>query len=395
MPRQGKGAHLRFVDEHRDAAGRIVTKASWIIQDGRYQRRTGCCHEDRKGAELKLADYLSEKHVVPRDGSRDPSSIPVADVINLYLQDIAPELATSKQVAQRALMLLAWWGDKTLFQVNGQSCRDYVKHRIKTAPRKITPQAVRRDLEDLRSAINYHRKEGLCDRVVEVTLPERSPPKEEFLTRSQAAKLLWTAWKMKEVQKRTHDGAKSDDKRETKKRTGKHIARFILVGLYTGTRHDAVLGASFKEEEGKGWIDMEKGIFNRLRIGKKKTKKLQTPVRLPDRLMVHLRRWQRLGISKEAIVEWQGKPIKSVKTGFASAVRKAELGKHVTPHTLRHTAATWLMDEGHKVWDAAGYLGMSTQVLESTYAKHHPDYQIGMLDAFKSPSFRKAKAKSG
>ena len=68
------------------------------------------------------------------------------------------------------------------------------------------------------------------------------------------------------------------------------------------------------------------------------------------------------------------------------------LGKHVTPHTLRHTAATWLMDDGHSVWKAAGYLGMSAQVLEATYAKHHPDYQIEMVDAFRSPGVRKKMA---
>ena len=87
-------------------------------------------------------------------------------------------------------------------------------------------------------------------------------------------------------------------------------------------------------------------------------------------------------LDKHAMVGWNGKPIKSVKIGFASAVKKAGLDKHVTPHTLRHTAATWLMDEGHKLWTVANYLGMSTQVLEKTYAKRHPDYQIEMVGAF-------------
>jgi hypothetical protein len=55
--------------------------------------------------------------------------------------------------------------------------------------------------------------------------------------------------------------------RRTKKRTGRHIARFILVGLYTGTRHDAVLGASFERGEHRSWIDLERGVFHRLREG--------------------------------------------------------------------------------------------------------------------------------
>jgi integrase len=32
---------------------------------------------------------------------------------------------------------------------------------------------------------------------------------------------------------------------------------------------------------------------------------------------------------------------------------------NVTPHTLRHTAATWLMQRAAPMWEAAGFLGMS------------------------------------
>ena len=73
--------------------------------------------------------------------------------------------------------------------------------------------------------------------------------------------------------------------------------------------------------------------------------------------------------------------MKSVKTGFAHAVAIAELGGKVTPHTLRHTAATWLMQLGVPIWQAAGYLGMSVQTLERTYGHHHPDYMRGAAEA--------------
>jgi integrase len=43
---------------------------------------------------------------------------------------------------------------------------------------------------------------------------------------------------------------------------------------------------------------------------------------------------------------------------------------NVTPHTLRHTAATWLMQLGTDPWEAAGYLGMSVKVLIDTYGLH-------------------------
>jgi len=63
---------------------------------------------------------------------------------------------------------------------------------------------------------------------------------------------------------------------------------------------------------------------------------------------------------------WNGQPVKSVKTGFATAVRLSGLslkeGK-ISPHTLRHTAATWLMQRRADPWQASGFLGMSVKVL--------------------------------
>ena len=56
----------------------------------------------------------------------------------------------------------------------------------------------------------------------------------------------------------------------------------------------------------------------------------------------------------------------------------------VTPHTLRHTAATWLMQRGVPIWQAASYLGMSAVMVERTYGHHHPDYMRGAAQAITS-----------
>lgn len=54
----------------------------------------------------------------------------------------------------------------------------------------------------------------------------------------------------------------------------------------------------------------------------------------------------------------------------------------VTPHTLRHTAATWLMQRRADLWEAAGFLGMSVEQLERTYGHHHSDHLKSARDAF-------------
>jgi integrase len=46
----------------------------------------------------------------------------------------------------------------------------------------------------------------------------------------------------------------------------------------------------------------------------------------------------------------------------------------VTPHTLRHTAATWAAMAGVPMDEIARLLGASVTVVEKIYAKWHPEY---------------------
>ena len=84
------------------------------------------------------------------------------------------------------LTLADFWQPYTLADVNGDRCRDYVAWRVGqpwksakpeqtgNAPRLVTEAAARRELEDLRAAINHHRREGLCSEIVSVVLPEKA-----------------------------------------------------------------------------------------------------------------------------------------------------------------------------------------------------------------------------
>lgn len=382
MPRRSKGARLWLEPDELDATGRLVRRASWVIRDGSRKIRTGCAREDRARAEIALAKHIDTKYQVPRQRGRHPSEILVLDVLNIYLADKAPFHARPKDTKQRILTLADFWQSLTLAEVNGQRCRAYVASRAgkpwksskfsatDPKPRLVTEAAARRELEDLRAAINYHRSEGLCSEIVSVALPRKSEPRVEWLTRSEAARIIWGAWRAKQVMR---------DKK-TKRDVGKHIARFILVGLYTGTRHAAICTAAFRPAIGRGHVDIDRGVFHRRPAGAAATKKRQPPVRLPERLLTHLRRWRRLGIASHAVVEWNGKPVISVRKGFAAAVAAAGVGKHVTPHTLRHTSATWMMQAGADLWQTAGFLGMTVEMLERVYGHHHPDFQADVAD---------------
>ena len=297
----------------------------------------------------------------------------MSEVLAIYDADCRERQANKRTFDGRIERLNDWWGDKFLADINGQSCRDYVKFRKNVG-------GARRDLEDLRAAINHHAKEGLHRGVVRVALPPKGKARERWLTHSEAARLLWACWRHREVQLR-HRGADKGKKLPTSKRPLQHVARFILIALYTGTRAGAVAAASPYKAEGRSWVDLDSGLFYRLAEGRRATNKRQPPVRLPSRLLAHMRRWKRTHISTSHFVEYRSRPVKEVNKGLERAVELAGLEGKVTPHTLRHTAATWLMLNGAQIYDAAAFLGMSEETLRNVYGHHHPDYQREAAEA--------------
>jgi integrase len=153
-----------------------------------------------------------------------------------------------------------------------------------------------------------------------------------------------------------------------------------LVALYTGTRAGAVCGATLgKVSGGTSWIDLEHGIFFRRGAGQRETKKRQPPAKLPVRLLAHLRRWHGLGSSH--VVEWNVKPVGArIEKAFRRAAVSAGL-HDVTPHTLRHNAATWLVFNRVPLEKAAEFLGMTVETLDRVYRHATPGFQKEAADA--------------
>ena len=360
MPRKGRGPHLWLHPERRDPAGRVTHAAIWYIKDSGFRQSTKCPKHDLAGAERALQHFLDRKHQAAAKQERDPAQIAVTDVLAFYAEEVAPRHARPKEALQHIKRLSDFFGDKTLADINGDLCRAFMRQRKTTA-------GAREDLTVLRAAINFHRQEGYCDRIVSVVLPERSLPRERWLTRSEAAELIWHAWRYREVQKGQPTGRYSR----------RHVARFILVALYTGTRAGTVCGAALERVAGSGYIDLDGGVFYRRPASARETKKRRPPVPLPPRLLAHLRRWKRLG--QRFSVEWNGNSVLDVDKAFRRNAHDCGM-RDVTPHTLRHTAATWQMQAGTDLWEAARFLGMT--VIERTYGHHHPDHLKQAVDAY-------------
>lgn len=209
MPRRSKGPRLWFRKD-RDA---------WFVLDGGRQHGTGlgagATTEEKDGA---LKAYLGTKHVAAvTTGTRDPSQIPIDDVFLVYVRDVVPRHARPAETATRIGALRTFWSGRTLDFVTGQTCRQYAKGRGTSG---------RRELEDLRSAINHHRREGLHDKIVSVVLPPRRPARDVWMTKPEAARLILTTWRYRDAQGGPMAG----------RRTRKHVARFMIVARYMGSR---------------------------------------------------------------------------------------------------------------------------------------------------------------
>ncbi len=403
MPRPSKGARLVWRKESRKPDGSLRSKEGWYVEDGGKRYPTGCGKSDLVEAQRLLSEHVVGKHQPARERNRDPDQVEIADVITVYADDVVsvnPNPEYRKATASRLEAVLDFFGSKTLDDIDGALCREYVAGPAKGGRVLPLPAMARRQLEDLRAAINHYHAEKFVTSVPKIVLPPRGDTEKRALTRSEAARLLLAAWRMRQTWKG----------RPSQRRTGQHVARFILTGLYTGTRSSAICGAAVKPTPGRGFVDLERGVFFRRSVDMIETKKRQPPVRLPDRLLVHMRRWARTEhriktearcksvnvgrmISEEYVVEWEGSPVRSVKKAFKTACERAGLGWYdergrfktdVTPHTLRHTAATWLMQAGVELSKAADFCGMTEAVLRKHYYHHHPDFQAEAAAAITS-----------
>jgi integrase len=352
----------------------------WIIRDGQRNFGTGCIvgkgpevEASFAEAQKKLAQYIGEKHdpEANRRGGDDPLKAPVAVALSVYMSekiDLDPPAHAVTEQARRkhehrrragiAIIdrLNRFFGGYSIPELKGKLSREY-------AAQRGSQTSARRELEVLQAAVNYYVEDevGGVQTKFRSWLPDPSPARERGLTRSEAARLIWAAWRQRE------------DRGAAKGRyTSQHIARFILVGLYTGTRASAICGAALTQAIGRGHVDLEHGIFVRKAMGAKETNKRQPTIPLPPRLLAHMRRWHRLGISKHSVIEWQGEPVERVSKGWLKVREASGLDDQVIPHTLRHTAITWYLRSGKNPHQVSDYCGVSMQIINKHYKHHMP-----------------------
>lgn len=265
-----------------------------------------------------------------------------------YAEERAPLAKDPARISYALDALAPFFAEKYVDEIGAADCRAYAKSR------GVAPGTIRRELGALTAALNHAAAEKRIPVAPKLWKPERPASKERWLDRAEAVKLLNAC-------------------RRPRRR---HIGRFVLIGLYTGSRAENILTLRWKRSRLGGWIDVEAGLLYRTAEGEGGTKKRRPTAKLPRQLVGHARRWRRDG--QPWVVHYEGRRVLRVKRSFASAVRAAGI-EHATPHVLRHTAITWAMQAGAPLPEVSGYFGITLEELQRTYWHHHPDFQSGVV----------------
>lgn len=266
------------------------------------------------------------------DLKRAPTGALIRDAMAHYLSE-------KESKPSHPQMLVAWkwlephFGHLRHDQVTRQLCREYTDKRVAAGVKTAT---IARELCVLKSAVKYVHPTSTAQWEV----PPAGPPRDRRLTRAEFKRLV--------------DACDVH-----------HVRLFIVLALNTGARRSAILELTWDR------VDFQSRLIN-LRKGLVRGKG-RAIVPMTDMAYEALMEARDLAQS-DHVIEYAGEPVGSVKRGFARAVRLAGL-KGVTPHTLRHTAASWMAEAGVSMGEIAAFLGHSdSRITERVYAKFSPTY---------------------
>lgn len=300
-------------------------RGSWYAvetRDGKTIRRA-LRTKDRAVAEQQLADL-----------NRQPVGQFVCDIYQAYLEDLAArgKRADRGETAWKALK--ETFGSLRPDQITKDMCRSYTHRRRRDGRADGT---IGKELDCLRAALRWHDRHTKAD----FEMPPRPPARDRRLTREEYRRLRFAA-----------------------KKSGLHIYVFVVLGLTTAARRQALLDLTWDRVDfQRGTIKLADGTQGKGRATVPMTRHAQRTLCLARKLAV-----------TPFVIEYAGRPVGSVKKGFASACKRANL-KGVSPHVLRHTAAVWMAEAEIPMSEIAQFLGhKDDRITQRVYARYSPSY---------------------
>ncbi|MEM8588739.1 MAG: site-specific integrase [Pseudomonadota bacterium] len=338
----------------------IKNRGKWTIEyfDGNRRRRASTGTDDPTLARQALADF-----VAALDGR--PELPTVAAALDAYLADRRDINVAWRRSKEASVALKEGLGELRIDQVTQGEWRRYASNRrvkphwrLKGAKRRtavntarpVAPDTLKREFNTLRAALNLAVKLDWVEKVPTLATPPSSAPRHRYLTKEQARSLF--------------ESAKSP-----------HVRLFIAIALGTGARSRSILDLTWDR------VDFDRGRIDFQEPGRPVTKKRRSVVPMNGQVRNLLLEAQ-AAAQTDYVVEWEGNRVKSgIRWPFAKAVARAKLPTDVTPHVLKHTAASWLAMEGIPLSQAADMLATDEATLRRVYRKFDPDYLAPAADA--------------
>lgn len=219
MSRRTKGPRIEFKKTRYSKKGKLVERGKYVIRDGKTFLSTGCFEGEIEEAETRLAEYILDKLRKPNSG-RSLGDIRVAEVLSYYHEVKRSVVSNQRNLDRYVEVLNEYFGDKFLSELTPGEFRKFARDRNNIG--------VRDKLEYLKAAINLHEKDGYHTGTIRIPLPPKGDPRTRWLTRSEAAALIWICWRYREKQAARKRDPKSN-KRPTRRYPLRHLARFILI----------------------------------------------------------------------------------------------------------------------------------------------------------------------
>ena len=219
---------------------------------------------------------------------------------------------------------------------------------------EITPGTVNAYLRVLRHAINYTRAQGF--RVGAVT------------------KDTWKDHLYPGVAVRTNFYTEAEYNRLIAE-LPEHLVPIVIVAVQTGLRKGNLLSLTedqidFERDEITVYVKSEQPGGRELKIGIRQSRRAYL-LDLCARNRTRTNEYRHLFLYRDPVTR-QYRPFKDYKTAFNNARKRAGL-EHCTFHDLRHTCATWLLEQGFDLIDAKEQLGHTSVATTQKYTHTTPE----------------------
>lgn len=332
----------------------------WTEQ--RLGKRVSTRSKDLEQAKGFFSRWLTLEH----KGKASPGvpNVTVADLWDAYWKNQVRKSSASQEAAAYAWKNLEpFFANLTVPEVSQMATDEYVLRRTSgRLGRKVKPQTCRRELAILMASLRFAaspKQKLIPPGIIEaIELPEAGEPRDRWLKTEEIQKLL--------------DAAALCRKGKRLSR----VERFLWLALETAGRKSAIMELTWDR------VDFETNVIELNVPGRKATKKRRATVPISSALRPVLLRAYEERINNLVMDNGGGiwAPLQHVviRSGISGPREKVPAGTKpkstgVSPHVLRHTAATHMARRGVPLWIIAKVLGNTIAMVEKVYAKHSPD----------------------